>query len=818
MTAPDGTGLSKTGMGFAGWNTKADGTGVSYAAGSKIKITGNLKLYAQWAGNSYTVTYDGNGHTGGAVPASADSVYGESHSLAGPGGLEKTGHSFAGWNTEPDGSGTPYPAGTGVTADWDGPVTLYARWVSGNADLSNLTVSEGALSPAFDPGVISYTVEVPDTTDSLTVTGAAADSGAELSANSGAPQTLSGDSTPVTIRVTAADGSIKDYTVTIVRLDTAKTITGFSFTGLAEGNINENEKTVTLTAPYGTAVTGLVPDITHTGVSVSPASGEAEDFTNPVTYTVTAADSSAQIYTVTVSVASLVSITLSGAYKTQYKIGESLDTSGLVITGTDSAGNSVAIPASSCDFTGFNSATTGEKTVTVTVTGTSVTKTFSVTVLSNNANLSALTVSNGTLTPVFDTNTTSYTVSVANSVTSITVTGTKADSTAGLSSNNGEVQTLSLGTNPISITVTAQDGTTKVYTVTVTRSVPSTNANLSGISLTSGTLSPVFTSDVLNYTVRLANSVSGVRITGIAADSGAVVSGSGSTDTLTVGTATPKTITVTAEDGVTTKTYTVTVTRQGSASLSALTASAGQLTLASSETNFATTGFASAALDYIVGIAGTSGETKSVTINATSASGTVSYSLAGGVVSGISRGNPQALEITVTNGSETCIYTVTCMLVGYTGEAGLVFYDKGNSTGGWQYLEAATADAGTAEWGLSGVRISETVTSIGSGKGNTGILVSALTAAGESGRAALLCDAYSGAGRTDWYMPSKDELNLMYSNLHKNSLGSFTNHGYWSSSQYSPNEYGVAWSQYFNSGDQMDNRNISFYVRACRAF
>lgn len=89
---------------------------------------------------------------------------------------------------------------------------------------------------------------------------------------------------------------------------------------------------------------------------------------------------------------------------------------------------------------------------------------------SSNANLSGITLSSGTLNPVFNPNQTAYTVSAPNSVTSVTVTGTKADSSASLSSNNGVAQSLNVGTNTITIIVTAQDGvTTKSYAITVDR-------------------------------------------------------------------------------------------------------------------------------------------------------------------------------------------------------------------------------------------------------------------------------------------------------------------------------------------------------------
>jgi phage major head subunit gpT-like protein len=88
---------------------------------------------------------------------------------------------------------------------------------------------------------------------------------------------------------------------------------------------------------------------------------------------------------------------------------------------------------------------------------------------SGNANLGALALSAGTLSPSFDPGVTEYTASVANGVTGITATGTAEDGSASLGGNNGQEVTLSAGANTVTITVTASDGTSKTYTVTVTR-------------------------------------------------------------------------------------------------------------------------------------------------------------------------------------------------------------------------------------------------------------------------------------------------------------------------------------------------------------
>jgi hypothetical protein len=110
----------------------------------------------------------------------------------------------------------------------------------------------------------------------------------------------------VTYTVTAADGTTQDYTVTVnVAANPAKSITSFNFTTPAvTGVIDNTAHTITVDVPYGTGVTNLTPTITHTGASISPASGVVQDFTSQLSYTVTAADGTTQVYTVTVNVAS----------------------------------------------------------------------------------------------------------------------------------------------------------------------------------------------------------------------------------------------------------------------------------------------------------------------------------------------------------------------------------------------------------------------------------------------------------------------------------------------------------------------------------
>lgn len=125
--------LVKTGNTFAGWNTAADGSGTAYAeAGTITNLSANTTLFAQWTVNTYTVTYDGNGNTGGTAPVDANSPYNFGSTvtvLANTGNLVRTGFTFAGWNTAANGSGTSYAATGAVTFTLGAAnVVLYARW------------------------------------------------------------------------------------------------------------------------------------------------------------------------------------------------------------------------------------------------------------------------------------------------------------------------------------------------------------------------------------------------------------------------------------------------------------------------------------------------------------------------------------------------------------------------------------------------------------------------------------------------------------------------------------------------------------------
>ena len=182
--------------------------------------------------------------------------------------------------------------------------------------------------------------------------------------------------------------------------------------------------------------------------------------------------------------------------------------------------------------------------------------------LSTNNALASLTVSNATISPAFNANTTSYTADVPFSVSKLDVTATAADSTAKVSISSPTLTPDS--TTNVTITVTAENGAKKTYTIKVHREkdpnyVASGNNDLSDITVDGFLLSPVFSADVTEYVVWLPYETESVSISGKAADGKASVQVVGG-DQLAAGQDNPVQVICTAENGEK-KIYTVVVKR-----------------------------------------------------------------------------------------------------------------------------------------------------------------------------------------------------------------------------------------------------------------
>ena len=146
---------------------------------------------------------------------------------------------------------------------------------------------------------------------------------------------------------------------------------------------------------------------------------------------------------------------------------------------------------------------------------------------------------------------------------------------------------------------------------------------------------------------------------------------------------------------------------------------------------------------------------------------------------------------------KTCQDTAT-YTIGAVGPAGgIVFYDKGSYSDGWRYAEAAPTDLAYFEWGCANSTIANSQSSaIGKGLYNSGTILNFHDALVNFYANPIVCSnlnngtvvakealAYQLTGRKDWFLPSVNELALMYTNLHLLSLGNFSNTVYWSSTE-----------------------------------
>ena len=302
--------------------------------------------------------------------------------------------------------------------------------------------------------------------------------------------------TPVAYTVTAADGSTATYTVTVtVASITAKSITSYSLAGVA-GTINETAKTITVTMPAGTVLAGLAATFTTTGTSVKVGttvqlSGvTANDFTNSVAYKVSAADNSTVTYAVTVTVASvsakaITAYSIAGFTGSAGTINETATPKTIAVTvpngtnitalvaafTTTGTGIKVAAAAQKSGITANNFTTPVAYTVTA-VDGTTATYNVTVTVAANSAKAVTAYSLAGVAGAVNETAksiavTLPSGTSLAAQVATFTTTGTGVKvgtvvQTSTITANNF--------TTPVAYIVTAADGTTATYTVTVTMS------------------------------------------------------------------------------------------------------------------------------------------------------------------------------------------------------------------------------------------------------------------------------------------------------------------------------------------------------------
>lgn len=372
-------------------------------------------------------------------------------------------------------------AADGSTKTYRVTVTIAANTVAEITDFQFLS----SLNPAIGGADVQATITgtaivaiVPFNTDvsalkaTFTATGTVTVTG--VTQTSGV--TVNSHSTVLTYLVTAADGiTTQSYTVTVNNSNSsAKDITSFSILGQT-GTINGT--LITVTVSNTTALNALIPTIGITGVSVTPGSGVTNNFTTDATYVVRAADNTTKSYTVRVTQANI-----SAKEITRFTIN-GLDAI-IATTGADTGVITINVPneidrttlTPDIDFTGVSlsppNGTTRNFTNSVQYIVTAQdgsTRTYTVTVGTVNGNGTAI-ISEFSVLGI---PATSITNGTAGTVTVVLPTGTDLTAQqptivingASISPPSNVPQNF---TSPVQYTVTASNGATHVYTVTVT--------------------------------------------------------------------------------------------------------------------------------------------------------------------------------------------------------------------------------------------------------------------------------------------------------------------------------------------------------------
>ena len=595
--------------------------------------------------------------------------------------------------------------GTGGTSK-SYTVQIKRAALNGNNSLDSLGISPGALAPTFEAGVLRYTASVANGIGSVTITPTLSDPAATMTVNgqptiSGQARSINlqggGQITTIPITITAQNGSTKTYEVSVSRgPSNNNNLQGLTITpGTLDPSFRANRTGYTVDVGSGVGNVTITPRLQDTTETMTvngqdTNSGQARAIPlngagspTGINIVVTAQNGSQKLYTIIIERAALggnnnlSGLTVSpgslnpnpfNANRLSYIVDVGSTVTSVSVTPTRQDPNATitmnGTPATSGQGRSITLNGAGSNTfINILVTAQNGTqKTYTVNVnraaLGGNNNLSALSVSPGTLDPAFSGNTTNYMVDVASTVASITVTPREQDTAANTTVNgqatpSGQGRSIPLngaGSNTsINIVVTAPNGSPKVYTVNVSRAALGGNNNLSGLTVSPGPLTPTFTAAETNYTVEVGSTVTSISVTPREQDTAAntTVNGqatpSGQARTITLNGAGSNTlinIVVTAPNG-SQKPYTITVERAalgGNNNLSGLTVSPGSLTPP----------FTAARTAYTVNNAGSSATAILVTATPQGPSATVTINNQGGNSRSIPLpGGPSSTEIEV---------------------------------------------------------------------------------------------------------------------------------------------------------------------------
>ncbi|MDF2433381.1 MAG: hypothetical protein JWP44_3012, partial [Mucilaginibacter sp.] len=477
--------------------------------------------FSSITGTSATASWtDGNGSNRAVFIAAATSgsplpVNSTTYSAASGAYTTGTQIGSSGWYCVYNGNGTSAPiSGLSAATNYRVMVVEY----NGPAGAENYLITTATGNPAnfTTPTTINSINRVASSLNNATSVQYTATFGASVTGVTASNFSLT--TTGVSgASITSVTGSGTTYTVTV------NTGTGDGTIALNLANATGITPGVSTTLPFAGQVYTI--DKTPPTVTIS-APSVATTTTGPVTYTVTYAD--ANFNSSTLANANITLNTTGTATGTVSVSGTGTTRTVTIssITGTGTLGITIAA-GTATDLAGNSAPAAGPS------------GTFTVGASSSVATLANFSLSSGTLTPAFASGTTSYTASVSNATSNITVTPTTTDATATVKVNGTTVTSgsasgaiaLAVGPNTITTVVTAQDGTTTgTYTVTVTRAA-STVATLSNLAISSGTLTPAFASGTTSYTASVSNATSNITVTPTTTDATATVKVNGTTVT-----------------------------------------------------------------------------------------------------------------------------------------------------------------------------------------------------------------------------------------------------------------------------------------------
>ncbi|MDD3340739.1 MAG: cadherin-like beta sandwich domain-containing protein [Bacilli bacterium] len=459
------------------------------------------------------------------------------------------------------------------TTSEDGTEKAYkitiVRDLSSNTNLSSITAKEGSLSPKFNKEVTSYQVKVLENVTSLDLTVLKEDdtSTYEIIGNK---DFILGENL-VIIKVTAQDGTSKQYTLKVIRQESGTTsnalLSLITSKGTLSPKFNKDTLFYTVEVPYEAdkiTVDGVAEDIGATITGLGEAALAVGDTLLPIT--VTSTEGIERTYQILVkrsenNEARLSNITVSSSALTP-NFQKDVYSYSLKSYQTKLALDIVTVdPSATYEIIGNENLQLGENLVTIKVTAKDkkTTKVYSLYVTrekSNNNNLESLSTGEIEFTPTFSKTTTIYSATVARNVNNIQIEAKAEDplaSVEGIGSTDLEV-----GMNYKQITVTSESGKVKVYTLAITRT-PSDVNTLKNLTISEGSLSPVFESTQKKYTVEVPYEIDKLSIMGEALDDTATITGLGTQDLKVGKNIFP--ITVTSEKGTSTI-YEIEVTRK----------------------------------------------------------------------------------------------------------------------------------------------------------------------------------------------------------------------------------------------------------------